>query len=203
MLSSHLLLKEAPVMSGTGDEMATGGRGLQRASDADREQVVDALKAAFVQGRLTKDEFDLRVGQVFASRTYADLDLLTADIPAGSAKIRPLEPAIRTPEPARNPNRKFIARATITVAGVGMVPSEAVGIAVHHPVVGLFVGAFVGGLAAALMAGLLTFLSWVLSKSAGERPSQGTLTGGTGTRSAAPAAGPVRRPPYTLATAAS
>jgi hypothetical protein len=29
------------------------------------------LKAAFVQGRLTKDELDARVGQAFASRTYA------------------------------------------------------------------------------------------------------------------------------------
>jgi hypothetical protein len=70
-------------------------------------------------------------------------------------------------------------------------------------VVGLFAGAFVGAFAAALMAGLLTFLSWVLDKSSGKRPSQGALTEGTGTRSAAPAADPVRRPPYTLATAAS
>ena len=31
------------------------------------------LKAAFVQGRVTKDEFDARVGQAFASRTYAEL----------------------------------------------------------------------------------------------------------------------------------
>jgi hypothetical protein len=184
-------------MPGSGDEKAVGGRGPQRASDADREQVVDTLKAAFVQGRLTKDEFDLRVGQVLASRTYADLDLLTADIPAGLAKVRP-------PEPARNPNKKFIARATVSMAGAVMAATEAVAISVHHPVGGLIVGAFVGGFAAALMAGFLTFLSWVLSKSSDERPSQGALTGGTGTPSAAaPAADPVRRPPYTLATAAS
>jgi hypothetical protein len=54
-----------------------------RASHADREQVIDVLKTAFVQGRLAKDELDLRVGQVLASRTYADLGALTADIPAG------------------------------------------------------------------------------------------------------------------------
>ena len=40
-----------------------------RASHADREQVIDSLKAAFVQGLLTKDELDVRVGQTFASRT--------------------------------------------------------------------------------------------------------------------------------------
>lgn len=183
-------------MSGTGDEMAARGRGPLRASDADREQVVDTLKAAFVQGRLTKDEFALRVGQVFAARTYADLSLLTADIPAEPAKVRP-------PEPARNPNRKFIARATVTVGGTVMAVTEALAIQMDHPISGLFVGAFIGGLTAALLAGLLMFLSWVLDSSSRKRPLQGTLTEGTGTRSAAPAADPVRRPPYTLATAAS
>jgi hypothetical protein len=58
-------------------------RGRLRASDTDRDQVIDVLKAAFVQGRLAKDGFDLRVGQVLAARTYADLDALTAGIPAG------------------------------------------------------------------------------------------------------------------------
>ncbi len=72
-------------MTGPGDEMAAGtaGRGRLRASRADREQVIDTLKAAFVQDRLAKNEFDLRVGQALASRTYADLAALTADIPAG------------------------------------------------------------------------------------------------------------------------
>ena len=41
------------------------------------------LKAAFVQGRMRKDEFDARVDQTFASRTYAELAAITADIPAG------------------------------------------------------------------------------------------------------------------------
>jgi hypothetical protein len=45
---------------------ATAGRGRLRASHSDREHVVEVLKAAFVQGRLTKDEFDMRVGQTFA-----------------------------------------------------------------------------------------------------------------------------------------
>jgi len=57
--------------------------GRLRASDADREQVIGVLKAAFGQGRLTKDEFDTRVGHAFTSRTYAELAALTADIPPG------------------------------------------------------------------------------------------------------------------------
>jgi hypothetical protein len=76
-------------MSGPGDQTA-GAKGRDhgdlRASHDDRERVVSALKAAFVEGRLTEDELDTRVGQVYASRTYAELAevtaTVTADIPA-------------------------------------------------------------------------------------------------------------------------
>jgi hypothetical protein len=51
-----------------------------RASHADREQMIGTLQAAFVQGVLAKDEFDRRVGQALASRTYAELTALTADL---------------------------------------------------------------------------------------------------------------------------
>jgi hypothetical protein len=57
--------------------------GHLRASHVDREQVISALKTAFVQGRLAKDEFDARVGQALASRTRAELAVITADIPVG------------------------------------------------------------------------------------------------------------------------
>ena len=71
--------------------MAAGaaGRGHLRASNADRDQVISLLKPAFVQGRLTKDEFDLRVGQALASRTCAELAALTADIPADLVEVQP------------------------------------------------------------------------------------------------------------------
>jgi Domain of unknown function (DUF1707) len=84
-----------PVVAGPGDEIAAGagGCGHLRASRADREQVIGTLKAAFVQGRLAKDEFDLRVGQTLAARTYADLAALTADLPAGLAAAKPPQPA--------------------------------------------------------------------------------------------------------------
>ncbi len=72
-------------MTGPGDEIAAAPahRGLLRASHADREQIIETLKASFVQARLDKDEFDTRVSQAFASRTYAELAAVTADIPAG------------------------------------------------------------------------------------------------------------------------
>jgi Domain of unknown function (DUF1707) len=78
---------------------AAAGRGRLRASHADREHVLDMLKAAFVQGRLTKDEFDMRVGQTFASRTYAELAALTADIPAGLIGVEPPRKPARAEAP--------------------------------------------------------------------------------------------------------
>jgi Domain of unknown function (DUF1707) len=91
--------REVPVIAGPGDEMsAGGGRGHLRASHADRERLIGVLKSAFVQGMLAKDEFDLRVGQTLASRTYGELAALTADLPPGLAAARPAQgrrPVIR------------------------------------------------------------------------------------------------------------
>lgn len=89
-------------------------RGRMRASDADREQVIDTLKAAFVQGWLTKDELSVRAGQVLASRTYAELSAITADIPATLTDAQlPPEPAqIRTWKPI---NKKVVAWGAVVI----------------------------------------------------------------------------------------
>lgn len=81
-------------MAGSGYEAVTAaGRSRLRASHAGREQTIDTLKAAFVQDRLTKDEFDARIGQALAARTYAELATVTSDIPAGLAgTMRPRKP---------------------------------------------------------------------------------------------------------------
>ena len=87
-------------MAGPGDEIAAraAGRGHLRASHADREQVISALKAAFVQGMLDRDEFGQRVDRAFAARTYADLAAVTGDIPARLIGTQPQ----RTPARARS-----------------------------------------------------------------------------------------------------
>jgi hypothetical protein len=111
-------------MAGPGDEMAarTGDGGRLRASHADREQVIDTLKAAFVQGLLDKDEFDLRAGQAFAGRTYADLAVITADLPAGLAAAQRPEPErAQGQQPVLRPG-PVIAVATVLYAGVWGVP---------------------------------------------------------------------------------
>jgi hypothetical protein len=108
-------------MAGPGDEIAAGagGRGRLRASRADRERVIGILKAAFVQGMLAKDEFDQRVSQTFAARTHAELDALTADLPAGLVAAQPTRPARaqHEPMPMQRPGR-WIMVATALYAGV-------------------------------------------------------------------------------------
>jgi len=104
-------------MAGPGDGLlaAPAGGGRFRASDADRDQVIDVLKTAFVQGRLTKDEFDARVGATLASRTYADLAAHTADIPAVLLGGRLERTSVR--EPARLQMTKMVrSRACVIIA---------------------------------------------------------------------------------------
>jgi hypothetical protein len=52
-----------------------------RASDADRDVVVDALREAYAEGRLTQDEWDERMSAAYASRTWGQLRELTVDLP--------------------------------------------------------------------------------------------------------------------------
>jgi Domain of unknown function (DUF1707)/Domain of unknown function (DUF4190) len=68
---------------GPGPGDAVGGYGNVRVSAADREHAIDVLKAAFAEGRLTREELDARVERAYRSRTYADLAALSADLPAG------------------------------------------------------------------------------------------------------------------------
>jgi hypothetical protein len=98
---------------------AAAGGGDLRASHADRDHVIGILKAAFVQGRLAKDEFDLRVGQALASRTYAELAVLTADLPPGLIPVQPSKSA-RVPDwrPALRGPRLVMAMATLLYAGM-------------------------------------------------------------------------------------
>ena len=84
-----------------------------RASHADREQVIEVLKAAFVQGRLAKDEFDTRVAQVFATRTYAELAAVTTDIPVELCKAQSRKPAQARRQPPANADIKTCAHVSI------------------------------------------------------------------------------------------
>lgn len=53
-----------------------------RASDQERESVVDVLRDAYAEGRLTLEEFEERTSAAYAAKTWIDLRELTADLPA-------------------------------------------------------------------------------------------------------------------------
>jgi hypothetical protein len=51
-----------------------------RASDADRDRVLDLLRTAVGDGRLTADEFGERMETALSARTLGELAVLTADL---------------------------------------------------------------------------------------------------------------------------
>lgn len=53
-----------------------------RASDLDRERVVERLRHATAEGRLRTEELEERLEATYAARTYGELDVLVADLPA-------------------------------------------------------------------------------------------------------------------------
>ena len=85
----------ADPQSGTGgqsDLPATVAGEELRASHADRDQVVEVLRVAAGDGRLSPEELDDRLERALTARTYAELAALTADLPAtpGAAVVPPL-----------------------------------------------------------------------------------------------------------------
>jgi hypothetical protein len=70
-----------------------------RASDADRAAVADVLGGHMSAGRLTVAEYDERLAQAYAARTYGELAELTDDLPATT----PPAPTPPAPVPAAAP----------------------------------------------------------------------------------------------------
>jgi hypothetical protein len=79
-------------------------RASLRASDADRERVVEALGEHHVEGRLDAEELAQRVDRTYAARTLGELDEITTDLPPIQAPARagaPLRPRPRDPGRAK------------------------------------------------------------------------------------------------------
>jgi Domain of unknown function (DUF1707) len=89
-----------------------------RASDADRETVVDRLREAAGEGRLEPDEFEQRVDGVLRARTYGDLARFLADLPAEGRRRSP---------GSRRPTSP-LARSAVLAAGVVVAATAAVAV---------------------------------------------------------------------------
>jgi Domain of unknown function (DUF1707) len=113
-------------------EAATGGPGDMRASHADRERVIDTVKAAFARGQLTAGELDARVGQALTARTYAELAAVTLSIPARSDLARAPKPAPAQPRNRLVTRGACVIMATTLAAGVwvGIVAGAAAAVIV-------------------------------------------------------------------------
>jgi len=59
-----------------------------RASDAEREECLTALREHCAAGRLTLDELATRVDEVHAARTRSDLDIVLRELPAAVPQTR-------------------------------------------------------------------------------------------------------------------
>ena len=76
-----------------------------RASDHERESVVDVLRDAYTEGRLTLDEFEERTSAAYASKTWTDLRELTGDLP--------VEPVLGADLPQRQPHPAAVAQQVV------------------------------------------------------------------------------------------
>jgi hypothetical protein len=86
-----------------------------RASDQDREAVVQRLQAAFAEGRLDDAEFDQRTRAALTAKTSANLAPLLDDLPA----------AVGRPAPGRGPGRFAVAlKSSMRRSGRWRVPER-------------------------------------------------------------------------------
>ena len=91
-----------------------------RASDRERDAVVQRVQQAFAEGRLDDAEFDERMRAALTARTHADLDVLLADLPAETAAP---DPALATA--GRRPGRVAIAlKSSVRRGGRWRVPER-------------------------------------------------------------------------------
>ena len=165
---------EVPTMASPGDETAAGAErhALARASAADREQVIEVLKVAFVQDRITKDELDQRIGKASRRRPRRP------GHPHRRYPRRPDQgPASRTrttrcqqdeADPAHE-RRCSGHRLRDRRSGGAFAPS--------NPVAGVIAGLMAGAFTAGLLAVLLTLIAWAIDRSAGRQPPQGPPPG--------------------------
>ena len=118
-------------------------------SDAERDLVVDRLRAACGDGRLSLEEFTDRVGEVYQARTSAELVVLTADLPAvpepPTPGIRPSRWVVGVFSGARRsgPWRPALPTRAVAVFGSCQVDLTGVDLAAETHIVA---GALFGGI---------------------------------------------------------
>ncbi|HLN66542.1 MAG TPA: DUF1707 and DUF4190 domain-containing protein [Streptosporangiaceae bacterium] len=155
-----------------------GGRGKLRASDTDRDRVVELLSVAYSEGRLSKDEYDGRLENAFSARTYADLDQIVTDLPVVRAiEVAPAAPAapVAPVAPVAKVNALAIASLACGVAQfafgpLATIPAIALGHVARHQIkrsgeqgAGLALAGLILGWAAVILGILILVLGVAMS----------------------------------------
>ena len=89
--------------------------GHLRASDADRDQVAERLRAAATEGRIGFDELEERLSATLSARTYSDLDRVVADLPPSTPARR------RSTLPGSPLTRAAVALAVFVPVAIAVV----------------------------------------------------------------------------------
>ena len=88
-----------------------------RAGDADRDRVIAVLTESYTEGRLTNDEFQLRVDSAHAARTFGELDALVDDLPRANTEVEvPENNTVSRPR-----RRKDLRAGWVSWLGVGIM----------------------------------------------------------------------------------
>jgi hypothetical protein len=148
--------------------MYDGERAKMRACDADRDRVVEHLNVAYSEGRLSKDEYDGRLENALAARTYADLDQIVTDLPVARAPVVP--PLMPPVPPLARTNGLAIASlacglAQFVVGPLATIPAIVFGHVARHQIkrtgeqgAGLALAGLILGWATVILAILLVLI---------------------------------------------
>jgi Domain of unknown function (DUF1707)/Cell wall-active antibiotics response 4TMS YvqF len=132
-----------------------------RASDAERNDAIDRLRTAYVEGRLDRDEFEERSRAALTARSQGQLERLFTDLPSGPASsplasplpVRPIPPGQRPPSRLAlavmsGVNRKGrwqVAPRSTAVAVMGGISLDLRGAVLSAPTTTITVVAVMGG----------------------------------------------------------
>jgi hypothetical protein len=134
--------------------MRAGAEAAILASNAERDAVAQRLQVAFAEQRLTDEEFDQRIRVALTARTTADLDQLTADLPASTPGYSQTGLA----SPGRKPGRFAVTfKNSIKRSGRWPVPRKLL--------FGVYKGSGLLDLRAAELTGPVTTIRAVIYKS--------------------------------------
>ena len=92
-----------------------------RASDADRERVVEILRRHTAEGRITADEFDERMTAAYGARTMGALAELTTDLPVDLAEHTQRRQELARKAKPRKPLSRQMRQEVSGIASLGVI----------------------------------------------------------------------------------